>query len=450
MDLTMVIWLLAKFGIKDENIEEIFDDYFNISLRYVQRTSYTLDEYHDHRVRFFQRKRFLHTLITTINSWILIIVLLLIITGQLSDYFHYFIIDMGIDHHSIESIIWTIIIALIVAEYKWINIYIHVIRYRCSFIQIRQAIIMAVKNELKLSSRQKLLHFFRIFRIITGFCYYSTTISLAIIYIRLYWFNISEYLHGNRMGFTRLLSTLTMHTIMWRRLYFLFGEILIPMLYLLFTVEYLKIKMKEFIEQINNVQSSTSLISMMNLKNIHEHYVRNFLEICWLHKPYQEYLLFIDLISRIGFILGMIFIHHRHHHHGDKFHFVQMEEQYLTLSNLISILSFIQFIYTQIIIVHIAYFPSKNQFCYRLLYHLSVIQTSLSSTFQSNDENIDNNDEHSKYRTNVRMNLFIQNIIINDYGFYLGRYFLITKYKFIEMLAFNFTLFTMLYKYIRI
>ncbi|KAH7644386.1 hypothetical protein HUG17_6748 [Dermatophagoides farinae] len=247
-------------------------------------------------------------------------------------------------------------------------------------------------------------------------------IFLLIIYYYYYYYE-SGLINVIQMITMTILSMITI----WR-LNYMAGQLFRAMKYLLFIIEFNKIRSKEIL-QIKPPQQQRYGKQRFILHNyrFQREYVQLFTEIN-IHNQSIDYIfLDIETISKIAIIFGSLFFSK------------QIEMNFY--NTLCCVVFMAGFIYSNVIYSCVVQFPYYNQLAYRrLIDNLATLQwnqSSLSLHYRI----------WQKYSM-IRLNLFSQTMARNNhrFGYSCGHLFFITRYKFIELFLMNFVLILLFYK----
>ncbi|KAH9417588.1 hypothetical protein DERP_010402 [Dermatophagoides pteronyssinus] len=390
--------------IMDQNVQEInsistiFQMYFKHSQRYIQRINYSMFEYRTHSIPF--RKRCFRALFYFSTSLYMAFIMIM---ATYIPYIRFFLeIEqqmLGFKDIRLYGSFSGVIILM--DTYKWYSTFQKLINYRYPLNEILIKLDQTVDENLNTSNRQTLIQFFAksfrfTFKLNTLFKYGFYLTSIKMTYIL-----TMEFLEA-KISINQLLIGILTSLLMFSNIdHFIMG-ISMELIYLVFSLGYLKINMRQLIGEVRKWKSIRNRRMAIFQKDFRRYYLRHYCEMVHFRNMQGNFLMFIELMSKS---LCMIIV------------ISCAKTTKFNVNTYFMIAVFIMtFIYAEIVFIAISSFPKYNEKFFKMLYDWNA--RNLSQLIRTN---IIKFKRIICLREIIKRNLFLQAISRNSYGFYFGQ-----------------------------
>lgn len=236
----------------------------------------------------------------------------------------------------------------------------------------------------------------------------------------------SEYLQG-KFTLIQTILTILMNFSLVTQLFIVIGQLLMTVNFTIFIIELYRTIFNQFIQTaLNQLNKKLKSFKQNRLwKCFRKNYVEFYDETTKLNGSISVISFQLEMVSKTSIITSCMF-------YGQQDH--------TTFYNLVAIMVLMSiFVLTTGIYNRISYLPSCNQRCCRYLLSW-IVRTDLKRKLYRFKQ------QQKILRNSIESNLSIQTMNENNFGFYCGQMFFITKYKYIELLLMNVPLVLLFYK----
>nr|XP_027204085.1 uncharacterized protein LOC113797840 [Dermatophagoides pteronyssinus] len=256
--------------------------------------------------------------------------------------------------------------------------------------------------------------------------------EMIIIFLILEWMWIFTFKETLRYRFT---WTLLIHII------FMMGQLFRAMNFIVVSVEFSKVQIKQFFSSLKLLRNynsfgtdhhSISFIqnSILFLSRQQFEYVKQYADVTKVNRTASPYFVYDEMISKSSIIMACLFTSR------------QLQMNLFNLCIIPGLLS--MFFYTTGLYQSVSNLPLYNQRSARLISQWLAKFQWLSSSIKNKAINRRFSQAYLRYL--IKLNLFIQTMPNNKFGFSCGRLFFITKFKYIQLFILNFHLTIKFYK----
>lgn len=429
--------LLEFSPYKVKKINEIFHIFFNNSLFYVQRYYYSMQEYVKHNITFTWRRLLLPTWLA-VNAWSMIIFFILVVFRKLPDYT--FLVEIPLTVMKINNfdlLIYYVLLTYSLWEIKWMSTFSLIINYKLPFNSICLSYWRIRDCRLNRKNDEKyLINFF-----IKSSYTCGTIFRLSVFGLIPLWIMFLKYLSSLYMkqviSLRQFLVCSTMLIACYIKAVHIIGELIIEMLFLLFTAEYLKIHIQRTIKLL-----SLWIIFASRYRMLPQYYCRQYViafsRIGRFRVASKPFLMQIEMVTKISFTMAILFY--------------WQQSQINIFNGFITLVFVSMFCFPQFLYLRLTMFPYYNECFYKLMFSLNARKQLRMQQLQTN-RNISKRSQRVykimdrlNLREMIMRNLQTQIACKNEFGFYCGPFFFITRAKFAEMFIANFVFAIMVYK----
>ena len=393
------------------------------------RMNYSGMDYQYHQIKL-NYQTFRYTIWRSINSWTIIILMISTLFALIDNNFFVTLIDMELitntkrlDLLAIESIFLCIL-----NEYMWFYFFCSVLNYRSSL----DNLLCNKKrsySERRLSkyNRQYLCHYFTISNRIFMSLIHSISCTIIISIFVATYLSFNYYLNDD-ISFSKFILFIPIYLIGSSHTNFLVKLFIGIGNYLLFYTKFLELRFLQLKRMMNiivrgrNVELKTSKLKLPNHYWYHFQigYVRCYEELKKFNQTTRTLFLFGEIINKSATIFVCSFY--------------SKQQQMNMFNSSCVFVSILIFILMNIVYYRLATLPGYNHYCcHRLILPwLARIQTF--------------NVRRSRTRFWLKTNFFLQTMTANHFGFTCGQFFIITKFKHIELILLNLPWIMLFYK----
>ncbi|KAH9419735.1 hypothetical protein DERP_001566 [Dermatophagoides pteronyssinus] len=409
---------------------------------YSLRLEYSIEDYNERKI-LKTLKTFQRSIWITINNWISIGFLILIIFFNNNNHLIINIerIELMTKSNRLDLLFLELLIIFSLLELLWIFLFKMTLNYRCSLHMFANPGFQSINNVNYLNNNdlQQLVKSFITQDHIVILI--SRIINSTFIILNLYMIIYSYRLYQNdEINLKKLLFTTLMFYQYCRHICYMLGQLFFSVRILVLFVDLLRLRLLSLLRSLILTIKRQKFQSILIIKKIHLNYFQ-YRYVC-LYKETIEtnyiintILFVVEMISKSAIIMSCIFY----------------ERQLITSTfNMASVLAlFSTFILTTLLNLRVSLLPTSNKQCTNFL--LCWLARTQFIELKNNNHNENRKNFHLKQRLNnirstLRSNQFVQIMNNNRFGFSCGHLYFIDKFIYIRALILNFHLIIKFYK----
>ena len=427
---------LNKISKNNIGIEDILRDGFHSWKRYVFRVDYSIQDYRRRTIPW-NYSTFKMAIRIILNAWIATISLTIL--GIRFD--NPFIINisaiekmLNAERLDLIALQYAIVFALL--EWQWIRLFYGMFKYCSSWNEFFDENLPYVDNQLRNDCRRYLIDFYAVSNTFSRTTFKILKLIILLTNLVFVFGTLILYRDGH-IDLIQSFGSIFLMAFVVLTIWEMFGQIFIAMNFLLFLVEYIKIKLQQLSclkQTVNGLQKNNPTVHIMIewrkkliWNRFQSRYVRYYAETIQLNGTVRIVLFYMEIISKISIMISCIFYSRQKH---------------LSWSNTALILSLI----SEFFFVTGVYSRMANIYTYNQLIAKSMMQMIARSQWLRNKHRNRNNRSIHYWPYSIKSNLFVQTMTNNGFGFTCGRIFQITKYRYIELICWNIPIIIIFYK----
>ena len=337
-----------------------------------------------------------------------------------------------------DLVVITLVMMFCVFQCFWLYSFKKVISYQCSLTDC-----CVVNSSPTINNR--FCPKFRLFLL----NFYSMTKSIAFIIIRAYFvtystlyivfvYNCIKIYQKNEVTLIQMIITFPGFFITIIFATYVMSQIAIITNFLIFIMLFIELQLKqlflstETMLKIKQKQQKLKLFRATNAliwNRFQSKYVRLYAETSKLNQTTSTHFAVDEFLSKSSIILGVIFY---------------SQQTFMNLNSYFCVIAFmVIFCFTSGLYSRASRLPSYNQRCVRSIF-VGIARSQMNTSTKIIDPDRINHSIISRYL--IRLNLFTTIMTNNQFGFSCGRFFFITKFRYIQLLILNFLLLIKFYK----
>lgn len=427
--------LIIRFD-KKNFIKEIMQQCFLSTNFYILRIEYSMNEYKNQRIPWKDRI-FKRTVWITAICWVNLLFWIAIIKWP-NDIFPLTFndIDQMTAIHGSNLFSFASIFTFSTLEYVWFSTFFPLLLnydLRANDLLIKYG--KFSHYHLSKNVGQKFYKLVTISNIINSLFGLFVISFLTMYFIILIIILIKFFLHKN-ICLIRLIISLQLLFILYCRMLYTFGQGLISFRFLIIIIELFLLQFKELSSKFKHIfrHRNQQKLFINNGRLYFRYFQRKYIvlynEISKTNQTFRIYLFAIEILSKLSIIICILFYY---------------QQTVLNIYNISFIISLItMFCTTTAIYSRLSNLPLYNQQCCNFLFEWNARIQSICSIAMIKRK-------IKRYyllheRQTIKINLFIQTMTDNRFGFTCGQIFFITKYKYSELIMLSIVLILLFYK----
>lgn len=412
------------------NINDIMKRGFILIKIFSARLLYSLDDYEQRKISRNYRSLKL-TILITVNAWAsLLTYYLVIFCNDNNVLISLKYLELISNAQRLDLLFIAIMIIFIIMELMWFELF-----YRIFFYQspLNDFLIVCFQyNEQKLLQKYRkfLIDFYYVSNFV-GIIIYSMSILIFSLMSSIYTYYLLDIYINSKINTIQAIVTSIIFIPVFLHTVYILGQIFLSINFLVFLIEFLTKRFKQLADITNVI--NLSFINRLEygiimFNRFRRDYVQLFKETKHFNGTVSFVLLYIEIGSKAWAIIFCLF-----HSQQIRMNFIIIISGF----TLISLFFFIIGFYSRL-----AKMPSINQFCYRRLAFWIArrskyrLKPKYYCTYQQNSIRIDM----------IKLNLYLQTIANNCFGFTCGQLFFITKFKYMELFLLNIPIIMLFYR----
>ncbi|XP_075681151.1 uncharacterized protein LOC113797840 [Dermatophagoides pteronyssinus] len=295
-------------------------------------------------------------------------------------------------------------------------------------------------NKLQPKFHNYLINFYAITTILSTICHQISAIVILCSYPIFVHYSVHLF-NINQITLIQLILTFFGYLALLIHIIFMMGQLFRAMNFIVVSVEFSKVQIKQFFSSLKLLRNynsfgtdhhSISFIqnSILFLSRQQFEYVKQYADVTKVNRTASPYFVYDEMISKSSIIMACLFTSR------------QLQMNLFNLCIIPGLLS--MFFYTTGLYQSVSNLPLYNQRSARLISQWLAKFQWLSSSIKNKAINRRFSQAYLRYL--IKLNLFIQTMPNNKFGFSCGRLFFITKFKYIQLFILNFHLTIKFYK----